>query len=215
MKSRRPMLALLTAVLLAGAGITFAQQDTQGAAGSADGARPDRAARADVDRKDRKFIEKAAMDGITEVELGRLAQARAESEQVRQFGAQMQQDHGKANSELMQIAQSKGITLPTEADRKAQKKVRDLGEHQGAEFDRRYVAEMVKEHQKDLKLFQDRAENSKDPQIQAFAQKGAQTISGHLQHVRQLSASLEGSRTGAAADASRATNGPQTSQRQQ
>jgi putative membrane protein len=217
MKSPRPTLALAAALLIGSTGFAAAQQtpqdsqstpsagSTAATPGASQGSQAGGGSAAQLDRKDRKFIEKAAMDGMTEVELGRLAQSQGQSDQVKQFGAQMQQDHGKANAELMQIAQSKGVTLPAKADRKAQKKVKDLGEYSGAEFDSRYVSQMVKEHEKDLKLFQDRARNSKDPEIRAFAEKNAQVIAAHLDHVKQVSASLEASEPTADASKQRPT----------
>ena len=44
---------------------------------------------ASLARSDRKFIEEAAMGGIAEVELGKLAQMKASNDQVKQFGARM------------------------------------------------------------------------------------------------------------------------------
>jgi predicted outer membrane protein len=61
---------------------------------------------------DRNFIMKAAESGMEEVEMGQLALKQASSEEVKQFAQHMIDDHSKANSELMQLAQSKGITLP-------------------------------------------------------------------------------------------------------
>src|SRR5918912_462501 len=62
----------------------------------------------------RKFMTAAAQGGLAEVQLGRLAAERGGSEAVKQFGQHMVMDHSKANQELMQLAQRKGITLPTE-----------------------------------------------------------------------------------------------------
>src|SRR5690349_22689894 len=70
---------------------------------------------------DKNFVEKAAIGGLAEVQLGNLAQQKAASDQVRQFGMRMVQDHTKANDELKQIASSKGLQLPTALDSKHQK----------------------------------------------------------------------------------------------
>jgi putative membrane protein len=48
-------------------------------------------------RTDRNFITKAAAGGRAEVELGQLAQGKASSDAVKQFGQRMVEDHGAAN----------------------------------------------------------------------------------------------------------------------
>jgi putative membrane protein len=144
-----------------------------------------------LNAKDRRFIEKAAADGTAEVALGQLAQSTADSAEVKEFGGHMVQDHGQANDELKQIAQSKGVNVPEGLDRKHQRKIKDLGKQSGADFDRRYMAEMVKDHEKDLKFFQDAANTAKDPDVRAFAEKAAQTIGGHLQMARKITADLD------------------------
>jgi putative membrane protein len=204
MKTIERLPRLTCALLLAIAPVlATAQQDSQGAASpstsdsrSATGSPGAATGQTGMlDSKDRKFMEKAAQDSMAEIELGKLAESQAGSEQVRQFGTQMQQDHSKASAELTTIAESKGMTLPAALDRKHQKKAKDLSEKSGAEFDKRYMADMVKEHEKDLKLFQERARNSKDPDVRAFAEKNAQVISMHLQHARQLANNSSASRT--------------------
>jgi predicted outer membrane protein len=61
---------------------------------------------------DKHFVMKAAESGMEEVEMGQLALRQASSEEVKQFAQRMIDDHSKANSELMQLAQRKGIMLP-------------------------------------------------------------------------------------------------------
>jgi putative membrane protein len=65
---------------------------------------------------DAKFIKQVASGGKAEVELGRLASERGGSDAVKQFGQRMVNDHGKANEELAQLAQQKGVTLPSDLD---------------------------------------------------------------------------------------------------
>jgi putative membrane protein len=64
-----------------------------------------------LDRSDRKFIEKAAECNHKEMALSELAAQRATNQQVRSFAQQIVTDHTKANQQLMQLAQAKGVTL--------------------------------------------------------------------------------------------------------
>src|SRR5262245_51865139 len=54
--------------------------------------------------KDRDFIRSAAIGGLAEVELGRMASQKAMSAAVKQFGQRMVTDHGKANDELKALS---------------------------------------------------------------------------------------------------------------
>ena len=65
-----------------------------------------------VSAADRQFMDKAAQGGMAEVELGQLAQQNGQSQQVKDFGKRMVDDHGKANDQLKQLASQTGVTLP-------------------------------------------------------------------------------------------------------
>jgi putative membrane protein len=135
---------------------------------------------------DRKFIMEAAMGGMAEVELGRLASERGSSETVKQFGQRMVDDHSRANGELTQLASSKGITLPTALDAKHQAAMAKMAALSGAAFDRAYSKDMVKDHNKDVALFQREASQGADADLKAFAQKTLPTLQEHLQMARSL-----------------------------
>src|SRR4029078_9243273 len=98
---------------------------------------------------DRKFLIDAAMGGMLEVELGRMATTQGASDAVKQFGQRMVDDHGKANQEIMSLAKSKEITLPTKLDEKQKKDMTKLSSLSGADFDREYGKMMLRDHRKD------------------------------------------------------------------
>src|SRR5258708_3833029 len=66
--------------------------------------------------KDKQFITKAAQAGHAEVAAGKIAAGKSTSDEVKKFGDQMVQDHGKAGDELSAIAKTKGVTPPSEPD---------------------------------------------------------------------------------------------------
>src|SRR5579872_617760 len=71
-----------------------------------------------LSKADMNFMKEAAEGGMAEVELGKLAQQNAQSDQVNQFGQRMVTDHSNANQQLTSIASSKGMTLPSQLDKK-------------------------------------------------------------------------------------------------
>ena len=132
---------------------------------------------AEAPRGDAKFIKGAAEGNLAEVKLGELAQQRAASDAVKEFGKRMATDHQKAYDELKQIADSKGLKVPTEPDSRTKKEYDRLAKTSGADFDRAYMDLMVREHDRDVKAFQRAAKNEKDPQV--WAAKTLPTLQEH------------------------------------
>jgi putative membrane protein len=135
---------------------------------------------------DRKFVMEAAMGGMAEVEMGRLAAERGSSDAIKQFGQRMVDDHSRANTQLMQLASGKGITLPTALDAKHQALMTKMSALSGAAFDRAYAKEMVKDHTKDVALFERQASRGADSDLKAFAQTTLPTLQEHLSMARAL-----------------------------
>ncbi|HEY6862511.1 MAG TPA: DUF4142 domain-containing protein [Burkholderiales bacterium] len=141
-------------------------------------------------RRDRKFMEKVAQDNAAEIEAGKLASSKGSNDQVKQFGERMVQDHGQAADELKQLAQSKGVDLADTADRKHEREAKSLDKKSGADFDRAYMQQMVKDHRADLKELQKEAKNAKDPDVKAFAERTAQVVQEHLNQAQQIAADV-------------------------
>ena len=129
--------------------------------------------------QDRDFLMDAAMGGMMEVELGRIAAQNGASAEVKQFGQRMVDDHSKANEELMTLATSKGITLPTTLDDKHKEHLTKFSSMSGADFDRAYGKEMLSDHRKDVSEFEKESTKGTDPDLKAFATKTLPTLLEH------------------------------------
>jgi putative membrane protein len=136
--------------------------------------------------EDIKFINEAASGGLAEVELGQMAQTKATDPQVKEFGAMMVQDHTKANDELKALAEKKNITLPATPSEQQRKVKDELSTKSGKDFDNAYVLNMVKDHKKDIKLFEDASKKVDDPELKAFIVKTLPTLRMHLTHVQAI-----------------------------
>ena len=142
--------------------------------------------------QDRDFIMDAAMGGMMEVELGRMAAQQGSSDAVKQFGQRMVDDHSKANEELTSLASSKGITLATTMDEKQHKDMMKLQAMTGADFDRAYSKMMLSDHKKDVSEFEKQSMKGTDPDLKAFASKTLPTLKEHLQMANALPANQSG-----------------------
>lgn len=152
----------------------------------------DQTAMAKLSSADSKFVMEAAMGGLMEVELGRLATEKGSSDAVKSFGQRMVDDHSKANAELTQLASTKGVTLPTELDEKHRNDVTKLSTLSGTEFDRAYSKAMLNDHVKDVAAFEKQSSKGADPDIKAFANKTLPTLKEHLELAKSLNGSPSG-----------------------
>jgi putative membrane protein len=130
------------------------------------------------------FLTAAAEGGMAEVELGKLAQQKANSDAVKEFGKRMEDDHSKVNDQLKSLASNKGVTLPTSISAKSQATKDRLSTLSGAAFDRAYMQDMVTDHTHDVAEFRRMASSATDPDIKAFATKNLPTLEEHLKLAR-------------------------------
>jgi putative membrane protein len=142
--------------------------------------------------EERRFLESAARDGMAEVELGRVAQRNAQHAKVKEFGARMVTDHGKANDELKRLAAFKGITLPAAPDAAQARHLQEMQAKSGEAFDRAYMEHMVKEHREDVAAFEKQAAGAKDPDVKAFAAKTLPVLREHLKAAQAAHDAVKG-----------------------
>jgi putative membrane protein len=176
------------------------------------GAKGEQTGMANMSSSDRNFLMDAAMGGMMEVELGKLATTNGASDAVKQFGQRMVDDHSKANAELMSLATSKGITVPTELDEKHRAHVTKLTVLTGADFDREYSKMMLSDHKKDVSEFEKESTRGADADLKTFATNTLPTLREHLQMANALPGNERGrnsnrSNTNRSSNANRNNNG--------
>jgi putative membrane protein len=140
---------------------------------------------------DSKFMVKAASGGMMEVELGQLAQQKAQNKRVKDFGAMMVKDHTKANEEMKALAANKNVTLPQAMGEDHQKHVTDLREKTGKAFDKAYMSMMVDDHQEDVNDFENISTNGKDADLKAFAAKTLPVLRTHLESAKSINDAIK------------------------
>jgi putative membrane protein len=139
---------------------------------------------------DRKFMDKAAQGGMAEVEMGQLAEQNGGSEQVKAFGKRMVDDHTKAGDQLKQLAQQKGVALPTTLDARDQATKDRLSKLQGAAFDKAYMKDMVADHKQDVAEFKHESTAAHDPQLKDWTSQTLPTLESHLQEAEKINGTV-------------------------
>src|SRR5688572_22319020 len=87
------------------------------------------------------FVETVAISDMYEVQAGKLASERGQSEVTRTFGQQMVDAHTKTSEELLQIVKSKDmkVSVPASLDAKHQKMLDNLKDASAEDFDKAYA----------------------------------------------------------------------------
>jgi len=142
-----------------------------------------------ADSPDASFMKSAAEGGMSEVELGQLAQQKASNPAVKDFGAMMVKDHTAANDKLKALAASEQVTLPDGPSLMQKASKTKLNMLSGDSFDKSYVKGMIDDHKEDIKEFQKEISEGKDPQARAFASATLPTLQMHLQKIQSIAAS--------------------------
>lgn len=158
---------------------------TSQSTGSAMGAQSDNTS-AKSSMGDKKFVKEAMQGSMAEIKLGELAQQKASSDDVKQFGKRMVDDHTKLSEQMKPVASELGVTPPTDIPMKDKALEKKLSGLNGAEFDKAYMKAMLKDHKKDLSEFKKEASSAKSTAVKDAAQQGSQVISEHLQMAKQI-----------------------------
>ena len=141
-----------------------------------------------LNSSDSDFLKKAAKGNLTEIDLGRLAARKAANPEVKQFANRMIRDHSKANRELMTLAASKGLNVPTSAPFSEDASAAHLKMLSGKSFDEAYVKMMVEDHKEDVADFQQESQSATDSDVKNFASKVLPVLQSHLDKITQIQA---------------------------
>ncbi|PYJ57500.1 MAG: DUF305 domain-containing protein [Verrucomicrobia bacterium] len=125
-----------------------------------------------LSQKDTSFIQKAAGGGQQEVENGKMAEKQGKSADVKSIGARMVADHTRANNELTELANRKGVKFDTRGV-----KAQNIG---AADFDRQYLKLLEIDHKNDIAEFQQEAKSGDDRDVKAWASKTLPMLKQHL-----------------------------------
>jgi putative membrane protein len=135
---------------------------------------------------DNTFAADAASGGIMEVQLGQLASQVAASDDVKQLGKHMADDHTKANEELKAAAKRDGVKVPDQMTMAHRTEVARLTKLSGKDFDREYVRAAVKSHEETIAAFEQEAAQGKESQLKAFAVRTLPKLREHLKMAQSL-----------------------------
>lgn len=156
-----------------------------------------------IDNAEAAAMKQLAQANVNEIEAGKAAASKAQSPDVKRFAQKMVDDHTQMLSDLKSLAQKKSVSLPDSVSLKDKAQMALMERSSGADFDKKYMEEMVKDHQKDLKEVQDLSAKAKDADFKAAVQKASGKINEHLQLAQRIAG---GSAAGSTSNSSKQVN---------
>jgi putative membrane protein len=136
----------------------------------------------------RDYVQKAAMGDLYEIEASKVALARSQSADVKEFAQQMVDAHTRSSDDLKARLARAGqiVELPTMLDAEHQKMLDDLKAANARTFDARYAAGQKEAHDQALMLHRDYAMRGTVADLKAFAADIVPKIEMHVQMAAEL-----------------------------
>jgi putative membrane protein len=143
-----------------------------------------------LSNQDKEFARNAYESNLKEIKLGQLAEQQASSNEVKEYAREMVNDHTSSNDQLKQIAESKGIDLPSDVQITEQDQLSTLT---GSEFDRQFLEHQKSAHEQAISMYENQAQQGQDPDLKSFASNQLDKLRQHEDRANTLMSSLSAS----------------------
>ena len=128
----------------------------------------------------------------TEIEQGKLAQARAKDARVKAFADRMVKHHTEAKDKQAKLGLTTAESdLSTKLERESGTAMGALRANAGKSFDQEYLQTQIKEHQQVLDTIEQQLlPNAKGSELKAYLKEIRPTVEAHLKDARELEVKL-------------------------
>jgi putative membrane protein len=140
-----------------------------------------------------KFLAEAMRENLLEVQACNLAIEKATREEVKAFCQKMMDEHSRIGRLIEELAGKKQIQLPTDLTAKQKAELEKLSQFSGEEFDRRFAGFNVREHEHEIRHYEEQTQQGTDPEIKAYAERVVKMLSRELEKARKLEQALQAS----------------------
>jgi putative membrane protein len=83
------------------------------------------------------------------------------------------------NAEIQRLAGAKNVTLPTDVSDDHRRKLDNLNEKTGLDYDKEYLDQMENKHDESIRKCENAAEHSDDPEVKQWASQSLPEIRSH------------------------------------
>ena len=145
-----------------------------------------------AEKPSQSFLKKAIQGNYAEIEMGKLAQQNGRSDNVKNFGQMLAEDHLAANQKAVEAAQSLGVAPPDGPSAKQKAENEAMSKISGAQFDREFATHMIADHRKDIAEYKKASKNTDAAGEYAKAQ--IDVLQKHLETAKSLGSGKPSSR---------------------
>src|SRR5580692_3591678 len=129
---------------------------------------------------DKAFVAKVSQGGMYEVELGKLAQTKGGTQDIKDQGNTEAHDHALVGDKLKSIIEANGMEFPKELNEEFQTRLDKISTLPGNAFDAAYNEDMKKIHAADGAAFAKEAVSGTNPDLKEFAAETYRIVQRHL-----------------------------------
>jgi putative membrane protein len=135
---------------------------------------------------DTAFIKSAARYLLEDKEKAELVKRNAHSEDIKEFGMRILNDHAIALQQLENLAIVSGIKLPKAINGQRSEQIKKWTTLKGKAFDHVYMENLVGFHEEMYQAFKQAALSATDGEIRSFAVKNEPVLKKHIEEAKRL-----------------------------
>ena len=139
---------------------------------------------------DAAFMVAVAEFNLQQAQLGNLTSVKSTNNEVRSFGASMEEMHTKNMKDLIAMADSKQISIPTSLTDDNKKNYNALNKHDIEDFDSEYVDRVIEDHQEAIKNYTKQSDETDNSDIKSWLTIQLATLREHLDGAKTLQSKL-------------------------
>ncbi len=155
-----------------------------------------KATSAKLSSADQDLMMQVAKGGMMQLEVSKVAVQNASNDEVKQLAQAEVEEQTGLSAKLKEIADAKGVTLPSSPDAETQAMVSKMQGMSGADFDKMYVQESgVKGHEKLDAVMSKVKSSASDSNLKDVAKAAHPLVKTHLKVSKEIVGKMSGSNT--------------------
>jgi putative membrane protein len=135
--------------------------------------------------KDADFVAEAVASNYAEIELAQLAAEKSNDTEIKQVAQFLENQHTKVLAELKDVAGKRVISIPSNADDAAKRKIEDLTKEDDVkDFNKQWCKEMIDKHEASIEKFETRMKETEDEELKTWISQTLPHLREHLDRIK-------------------------------